>query len=319
MGIDEDTLSVIFGESLPQEAAAALAKEDAAAESSDAALHLSNVSSESTEPWEYRLLERVAQELGILVHQLSEHPGAFSTYRRAMEVPEYAGSISPRRLSFVADTLPTSLSESSSAARFAPSFPVQQQSNIYSEAALWGIEEEPEEVPLEAFRSQPTNAASTAEELAREQEYWERELDVKMVFNFLVKRFSSRRSNMTSPRAKSTGAPTLPRRDSASAASTEAVSARRAAIIRQNHPLVGRNTDRVPTSSSHTRDIRRKEAFRQQVSHPTTSAAARQTLRSSSSCASQSTKKSKRSSGSGRHFWDMSGSVGSGSVLAAEV
>lgn len=315
MGIDEDTLSVIFGESLPGDP---IAQDNAMAESATVPSDLSNVAPAGTEPWEVRLLERVAQELGILVHQLSEHPGAFSTYRRAMEVPEYAGRYPSRHLTTVPFNTPTTPSPSSST-RFAPTFPSQQYTPTYSEASLWGIEEEPEEDPLNSFRAQQNPATVTAEELAREKEYWERELDVKMVFNFLVQRFSRRSSIAQSQRSRSTSA--SPRHRRTSSAASEALSARRAAIIRQNHPLVPRTADRVPTSSSATRDARRKDTllFRPQLAHITTSALPRQTLRSSSSCASQSTKKSKRSSGSGRHFWDMSGSVGSGSVFAGEV
>lgn len=316
MGIDEDTLSFIFGESLPEETNA---KDNVMAEPATVTSDLSAVSPAATEPWEVRLLERVAQELGILVHQLSEHPGAFSTYRRAMEVPEYAGRYPSRHLTAVPFNTPATPSPSSST-RFAPTFPAPQYTPTYSEASLWGIEEEPEEDPLDSFRAHQDPTTATAEDLAREKEYWERELDVKMVFNFLVQRFSSRRSSIThGQRSRSSSA--SPRHRRTSSAASEALSARRAAIIRQNHPLVGRTADRVPTSSSATRDAKRKDTllFRPQLAHITTSAVPRQTIRSSSSCASQSTKKSKRSSGSGRHFWDMSGSVGSGSVLAAEV
>jgi hypothetical protein len=162
--------------------------------------------------------------------------------------------------------------------------------------------------------------ANAAEDAAREQEYWERELDVKMVFNFLIQRFSSRRQSVPSQRARSASAPTRQRPGSSSAgAGNEALSARRAAVIRQHHPLVGR-ADRLPTSSaqSNAREARRKDSlYRQHIHHP---AVVRSPgLRSSSSCASQSTKKSKHSTNSARNYWDFGGSVGSGSVLAAEV
>jgi hypothetical protein len=189
-------------------------------------------------------------------------------------------------------------------------------SYTYSEASLWGIEEEPDEVDA-MDTSQPDPAAAVraaAEDAAREQEYWERDLDVKMIFNFLVKRFTSRRSST----------PTPARRPSVSTyASDEGASARRAAMIRQNHPLVSRTTDRgLPTSSAgqHVREAKRRESSTTYRTHYNSQAGLRQkTLRSSSSCASQSTKKSKRSGSSQRNYWDLGGSVGSGSVIAGEV
>jgi hypothetical protein len=181
---------------------------------------------------------------------------------------------------------------------------------------LWGIEEEPAEAdPLDSFRTQQT-PDNIAEDLVREREYWERELDVKMIFNFLVKRFSSRRPSVSSPPHNPSSAPSL------SAPGTEdgLSSARRAAIIRQHHPLVSRTTDRgLPTSSSpQSREMKRKDTtFRTYYNPP--ASLRHQKLRSNSSCASQSTKKSKRSSNSARNYWDLGGSVGSGSVIAGEV
>ncbi|KAF2688064.1 hypothetical protein K458DRAFT_270434, partial [Lentithecium fluviatile CBS 122367] len=305
MGIDEDTLSVIFGESLPEEASSTPAEPRDARPSVDATLQDLEVSSIPDDGWQHRLLERVARELGILVHQLSGHPGAFSTYRSIQESPAYAGLTSSQPLTPLTTDLPSShpttfaqSTSSPASAHFAPTFQVHPQSAAYSEASLWGIEEESESVdPLDSFRGSAHHTPiNYAEESAREQEYWERELDVKMVFNFLVKRFSSRRSSISQPR-----------RTSSAPADGEGASARRAAIIRQNHPLVNRSRDHLPTSSNQTR--RKERAVKTYYVHPPS--LRNQVLRSSSSCASQSTKKSKRSGGSARNYWDMGGSVGS--------
>ena len=91
IGLDEDTLSVIFGEALPEEANPKPPNEQMSKAEIDAALQSLDGETFPGEPWQHRLLERVAQELGILVSQLSEHPGAFSTYRLAQEIPEYVG------------------------------------------------------------------------------------------------------------------------------------------------------------------------------------------------------------------------------------
>ncbi|KAF3007544.1 hypothetical protein E8E13_006550 [Curvularia kusanoi] len=317
IGLDNDTLSVIFGESLPEEATTS---KGSALSTSPADRVLRDAFTEAStypdEEWQTRVLERVAQELGVLVHQLSEHPGAFSTYQRTQKAPEYAGLTPVVTADIVSSGPPSSQQSAPSPAsvQFAATFPNQQTSHTYSEASLWGIEEEPDETDaMDTSQPDPAAAArAAAEDAAREQEYWERDLDVRMIFNFLVKRFTSRRSST----------PTPTRRPSAStSAPDEAASARRAAMIRQNHPLVSRTTDRgLPTSSTgHIREARRRESGSTYRTHYNPQASLRQkTLRSSSSCASQSTKKSKRSASSHRNYWDLGGSVGSGSVLAGE-
>lgn len=318
MGIDEDTLSVIFGETLPGDVTSSPHEAPDARPSIDATLEAMNAEGIPDEGWQHRLLERVARELGILVHQLSEHPGAFSTYRNAIDSLEYAGiTTAPSSTVLATDPTPSTLPVSGhsatfpTSAHFAPTFP-GQPSNTYSEASLWGIEEEPESVdPLDSFRSPRKTAAPVnhAEEIAREQEYWERELDVKMVFNFLLKRFTSRRSSVSSQPRRGSGAPTV----SGGNEDTQA-SARRAAIIRQNHPLVSRSREPLPTSS---RSKKREGATFKTYYHQAPSLRS-QVLKSNSSVTSQSTKKSKRSGASGRNYWDLGGSVGSGSVIAGE-
>jgi hypothetical protein len=325
MGIDEDTLSVIFGEALPENVSSVTPQATDPAPAAPSALLLDDYPTYPGEPWENRLLERIARELGILVHQLSEHPGAFSTYLRVRETPEYVGMPSLKANVGLAASAATSTNtqpqRTSSVADKSPIDPVfasinYHQSALHSDASLWGIEEEPEQDPLDAFRTRhPSAAIAATEEAAREREYWEQELDVKMVFSFLVKRFTSSRSGgFNAPRAQQR--PPMTRADS-----SESVSARRAAIIRQNHPLVNREATYIPTSSSNTRDNRRKDLLHRHHNHHFNHPAPlrSQALRSSSSCASQSTKKSKRSSGSKHNYWDFGGSVGSGSVLTGEV
>ncbi|CAN9230416.1 unnamed protein product [Alternaria sp. RS040] len=327
IGLDEDTLSVIFGEALPDEAATPTPGSPAIEFSADKALQDAGIDASrfSDDTWQTKLLERVAQELGSLVNQLSEHPGAFSTYQRTQLTPEYAGltpvisntTVVSEPLSSIPSSQPIT---TPSSAQFAPTFPAQT-SNTYSEASLWGIEEEPTETDTEATASShihnPSVPTTTiADDLAREREYWEREIDVKMIFNFLMKRFSSRRPSISSSQ------PVLPPQPirTASAPSTATngnnlSSARRAAIIRQHHPLVNRTTSdsRLPTSSApHSRESRR---FATYYTPPASGLKDKTKLRSSSSCASQSTKKSKRSSNSQRNYWDLGGSVGSGSVV----
>lgn len=323
IGLDENTLSVIFGETLPEDAATS--KQPSTMDfSSDSAFRDAGIDDSLLldDSWQTKLLERVAQELGTLVHQLSEHPGAFSTYQRTQSDLDYAGmtnttsTLAPT--SDLTSSRPTSgrTSMSPASAQFAPTFPTQ---STYSEASLWGIEEEPEQAdPLNPSRAPPAPTTNIAEDLVREREYWERELDVKMIFNFLIKRFTSQRTAIAHP-SSSTTQPTT---------STDLVvdSARRAAIIRQHHPLVSRTTDRALPTSSESLSHREQTHKRKDVPttyrayfHPAAQRQHQRGVKSNSSCASQSTKKSKRSAASSRNYWDVGGSGGSGSVFAGEV
>ncbi|EUC26761.1 hypothetical protein COCCADRAFT_10450 [Bipolaris zeicola 26-R-13] len=328
IGLDDNTLSVIFGETISDESATPTPGTPTEF-SADKALEDAGIDASrfSDDAWQTKLLERVAVELGTLVNQLSEHPGAFSTYQQTQSIPDYVGLTPVRSNTTLASDTTSSRPASSqpttlpASAQFAPTFPAQA-SHTYSEASLWGIEEEPNDADLlDSSVATPIPTPDIAEELAREREYWEREIDVTMIFNFLIKRFSSRRSSVSLP-------PPSARTASASrpggAEDDNMSSARRAAIIRQHHPLVDRTTTdaRLPTSSAaQTKRESSSRRYSTYYSPPSVSAGLREKakLRSSSSCASQSTKKSKRSGNSARNYWDLGGSVGSGSVFAGEV
>lgn len=284
IGIDEELLSVILGESL---------HEDARKETESSIPDVTKdpaVDDEETQPilndsWEHRLLDRVARELGILVNQLSEHPGAFATYLRTQETLGYAGL--PNTTTTTTTTTERLASSTHqpkatpTAGLFAPTITHQQQ----SDPSLWGIEEE----------AGPQDALTgDAAQIQADREYWERELDVKMVFKFLKSRFSSRPSSPEPeivPYAGGGDSAELRR------ASVLSNSTQRAALIRQHHPLVSRNSDPV------TR--RRPSGVVRNRFVPGHGRAG------SSSCKSLSTKIS-RKSGSSRNYWDIGGSVGSG-------
>lgn len=327
IGLDDDTLSVIFGETLPEEAPTPTIGSPTEF-SADKALQDAGIDASrySDDAWQIKLLERVAVELGSLVNQLSEHPGAFSTYQQTQSVPDYVGLTPVRSNTTLASDNTSSRPASSqpttspASAHFAPTFPAQT-SHTYSEASLWGIEEEPNEAELlDSSHATPAPTPNIAEELAREREYWEREIDVTMIFNFLMRRFSSRRSSISSLPPQSARTVSAPH---STADDDNMSSARRAAFIRQHHPLVNRTTTdaRLPTSSAQITRESSSRRYSTYYSPPPAPTGLREKakLRSSSSCASQSTKKSKRSGGSGRNYWDLGGSVGSGSVFAGEV
>lgn len=306
IGIDEEILSVILGEALPEEV-----RESPASSIHDITKDKISDTVEEEKPlegdtWQHRLLERVARELGILVHQLSEHPGAFTTYLKAAETPSYAGITHPTASSAPSIGRRASsgniAAASPSAALFHPTLPQQNQ----SDPSLWGIEEEPQ--PEDMLKQ-----SLSIDMLQRDREYWERELDIKMVFQFLKNKFSSRPSSpepaeSTVPYVGSYSSPS--RRPSAYSATSAAgkMSAQRAALIRQHHPLASKLEQNRKKDLSH----------RHHAHHHHNAVAPQNAVRSrlgvrtrSDSCASQSTKRS-RKSGSSRNFWDIGGSVNSG-------
>ncbi|KAI7666805.1 hypothetical protein KC318_g6284 [Hortaea werneckii] len=319
IGLDENTLSVIFGEQLPEDPSPTPTPQSPIA--SSAARHDSRVTFRDTEyHWETRFLERIARELGVLINQLAEHDGrAFSTYQSILEVPEYAGlppmheqqeqqqrqpSLrSQRRRKSSTEPGPES---APSDALFMPTLaqttaPPGEQ----PDTSLWGIEEEPHD------RDDAT---------LQERAYWERDIDVNMIFSYLRRRFSSSGGAPVAPQPESTGPlpaswattnSTGPAATATAAAlGTSPESLRRAELIRQQHPLVSRaattNTaaDRTTASPSVRRDSLLRRYQLQQLHHKRAG---------SSSCASQSTKRSRRSrSTSSRNYWDLGGgSVGS--------
>lgn len=303
IGIDEEILSVILGEALPEEV-----RESPASSVHDITKDKALETVESVplegETWQHRLLERVARELGILVHQLSEHPGAFSTYLKAAEAPSYAGITQP---SIAASTLPRRGSSSNmtvaspTAALFAPTLAQHNQ----SDPSLWGIEEEPQPEEMLAQASRSMDAAM----MQQEREYWERELDIKMVFQFLKNKFSSRPA---SPKPTESSVPYVgsysspSRRPSGYSAASGRMSAQRAALIRQHHPLASKLEQNRKKDLTH-----RHHAHHHATVSPNVVRSRLGVRTRSDSCASQSTKRS-RKSGSSRNFWDVGGSVHSG-------
>ncbi|KZF20070.1 hypothetical protein L228DRAFT_241260 [Xylona heveae TC161] len=366
MRIDENILSVIFGEELPAEARES--------DSSSADIHTEmqkilqeeGPASESSALWEERLLARIARELGLLVHQLSDHPGAFSTYLRTHQAPSYAGltqdaeyqdqhqeSSIPASQASVATLEPAA--SSTKDPQFTPTLQQQPQPPHTSYASRWGIDDDDYESLLDHRSTSELMVdenENEAHQLQQEREYWERDLDIKMVFSFLRNRFSksprpasaageqppldssvptarrSGRPTFTSPPMNPSATASNPRsrppfRGAASSSSppnahVSSAAARRAAMIRQQHPLVSlRNAQHhhhhhhhLHHSEASLAGLRRSVATsRLPLSHHQLK------RRGSGSCASQSTKASRTAkSGSSRNYWDLGGSVGSGSL-----
>lgn len=266
IGIDEPLLSVILGESLPEEAV-----EPKASTSSLPTIPEQVSDPESDDTWRDRLLHRIARELGVFVHQISPHPGAFNPY--SSQQHDYAGmpvNIPRKTHPSQIQAQSRTLQEPAMTSTLTPNFPPTVHDPAHAET--WGFEEDPS-----------TSFTEPSLNLQREREYWERELDVKMVFRYLRDRITLKTDKPSSP-------------DPQKAAEDNA---KRAAIIRQHHPLVAR---------AHRSPARLRRDSRASLRRPT------------SSCASESVKSSRRSiirSGSSRNYWDIGGSVGSGSLLAS--
>jgi len=275
VGIDDRMLSILFGEALPGDA------EDMAStpKASDDEALTRMEDSHHDSSWQVRMLDRITQELGLLIHRLSAHPGAFSTYVRVQQMPiPYAGlPVIPETTTDVGETGPNVAGEStSSVPQFRPTMPQTQP---------MGIPRRTPELPAESAADSGLNGQAG---YAFTQREWEQDLDIKLVFRYLRSRFMSRSS------AASPGTAHLATQDAAA----------KAARVRQHHPLVGR-----PRQAD-------RRTFR--VTAPLSPVA----MRHPSSCASQSTRRSARRSSvssrhSSRHYWDLAGSIGTGSIIAS--
>ncbi|KAJ4502259.1 hypothetical protein HRR83_009424 [Exophiala dermatitidis] len=272
IGIDEPLLSVIFGESLPEDVEDRPSTSGGLPTIPEQGLEDAHLADD--ESWRDRLLQRIARELGVFVHQLSPHPGAFTTYSRS---PDYAGMPvslpQPRHSAPVASSAGNENIKETSTSLLTPNFPPTLRDTTHAES--WGFEEDP--VPA-------TSPPDSAIDLRREREYWERELDLKMVFRYLKDKFVTRAPAQTTEFSEQ----------------VPEDAATRAAIIRQHHPLVAR-AQRSP--------VRVRRESRTTMRRP------------ASSCASESVRSSRKASlarsGSSRNYWDIGGSVGSGSIMAS--
>lgn len=268
IGIDEPLLSVILGESLPGEYTPRAGSPVPEADSMDISTHMEDSVTDTS--WRDKLLQRIANELGVFPYQLNSHPGAFTTYSGSNF--DYAGMpVAGSRIATAsASSTKTPVVNSGIASSLGPNFPPTLRDDSHAES--WGLEEDPV----------LTNSESSLN-LRKEREFWEKELDVKMVFQYLKNRFVSTPVQRAQPVQQN-------QKDD---------SAQRVAIIRQHHPLVSR-------AQRPAARVRRES--RTSVRRPT------------SSCASESLKGAKKAalrSGSSRNYWDIGGSTGSGSVMGA--
>ena len=287
IGIDDGLLSVIFGESLPEDRPTS--SHSSGLNPSKSIRLNSSLPAPSGSGWEERLLERLARELGILVQHLSEHPGAFSSSYNT-STSDYAGMPVTVPTSSKSQPKPSAITAnvglgSAASFNFNPTLqdvnlPAPASTTDSAHAALWGIEEEP---------------SSDAEQ--KERDYWEQTPDIKTVFRFLRNRFTSQRRPSTVSKPANIATTSTPD------------SLRRAAVIRQYHPLVSRAAAAWEQRHGHAR---RHSLLRG---------------RSGSSCASSIVGSARRGvvvrgsslASSSRNYWDLGGSTvgsGGGSAIA---
>ena len=331
IGVDDSTLSYIFGESIPDNEES---KEPRNSENPMTAAQMIEYAEntvpksldlmKSSSSWEDNLIARIARELGSLVNTLSEQPqGVFGTYMKVQETVPYAGLPTPTDVStpagFFSFDPPISVTSHRqpnsryrhrrrvSAARTDPSL-----FGIEEEAAIDEETEKDNDLTPQQTRDVPLQTES--QRLQRDYEYWEKDLDLKMVFGYLKSRLGRRKSSFdaptSNPRLQSSVTGTT---FSTHGTSTGADTLRRAALIRHHHPLVSRNVGNLRTSSL-------SQSTNQTLQSPAVPMLSILGRRNSSviddgasSCASQSTKKSKThhsgslSISSSRNYWDIGG------------
>ena len=225
IGLDDETLSVVLGETLPTETP------------------FNQPSSKSSIPtptaetlsWETRLLNRLVREFVILFDQLTENPDVFSTPSLLNTATlDYAG---------IPTTQPTSSRThrphqstarppaSSFTFNFHPSPAANDADADAHYASLWGIDASPTQCSQEHT----------------DEEYWSQPLSLRSALRFLHTRFA------TSRRPSNTSTTASPNPSFHLATTSTPDSLRRTAMIRQYHPLVNKTLSSRRRHSSVTR------------------------------------------------------------------
>jgi hypothetical protein len=293
MGIDDKLLPILFGEALPDEGALLSMPEASAVGVSPASGPVESQSWDDS-AWQLHMLERIARELGLLVHKMSTHPGAFSTYTRVQHMPlPYAGlPVIPETPVDVNDGVQGTDGSVMSTPQFKPT--------IAASADVHGARTS--EPPTQSAPSTADMGPSDGSQSFTQQE-WEQDLDIRLVFRYLRSRFTSSRQ---------TSAPFSSGTSHLATSSTQDAAAK-AARVRQHHPLV---------SNAHAHGYHRPRPADRRTFKATVPSNPAGLRHAPGSCASQSTRRSARRSSissrpSSRHYWDIGGSIGTGSIIAS--
>lgn len=287
LGIDETILALISGEALPEEGRAQLDSPATGSEAPNQSFAL-----RSNPKWSLTLLDRLSQNLASVLRQIYYIPATIASPIDPKTL-DYAGipivglDVRQRKASPSAQTVELEVEdELPPAPVFRPTLAkrsISAASDI-GHAALWGIEEE-------------------TEPATQDRDYWEQTPSLRTVFRLLHQHFTSRRRPMQTTSAFSSSKP------SNVATTSTADSLRRAAVIRKHHPLVSSQQARR-TATTNLLSL----GHRQYSSHSIRNLPSPLFKRSESSCASISARNNRKGSGSSRNYWDLGGSIGSGSV-----
>lgn len=243
IGIDDSLLSVIFGESLPDNAVdPPLTRAEM-----DAEMRHVPVPPDREYYWQERFLQRIARELGNLVQQIYGRPAALGSYLR--QTDDF-GQQPPPQLTDKRDNTKISSSALHPETLNASVYPsVSQFSSAFKPTLqhipMPGIDEEPSPTPA-AHLSTQTRLDDA------DRDFWERDLDVSSVVRYLCARLTNSKSPLVTTAAAAAPAlipPTAPasiqqperqQRQQARRGGSVRESSRRAEVIRQHHPLVAR-------------------------------------------------------------------------------
>ncbi|KAK6360566.1 hypothetical protein TWF730_006705 [Orbilia blumenaviensis] len=314
MGLDDMVLQIIFGEALPAEfesisgASTPTATEGTGLKRMDAM-------------WEERLFERLSRELGVLAQYYTPDvaKAAFSTYvtRSAQDSAGISPTAAkPRSIgpgtplyalypSLRSSTSFSTLDPLSSTRQFRPT--IDGEDDTDSHAANWGIEDG----PLSSSLLSASSEARVDAEIVRE--YWEKELNVRMLFSYLKSKLATAPTATQAPNT----APTTRRPSASSTATARMVpsstnrysSASLNQPLHQQHPLISH-----AQTVNNTTKAKRVSPI---ASLTSVLGVGMGGFRSGSSCASQSTTKksapkaTSKGSPSSKHFWDVGSTVGS--------
>jgi len=259
MGIDDDLLSIIFGETLP-------ADDDL---STTLPIPTNTTASPDKSSWEYRLLERIARELGLLVNQLSDHPGAFNTYIETQQTTlPYAGL--PVIPESARDIPPAEANE-----------PEPLTSTLTTTPEFHPTITKPVPIPASIVEDEDATPRQSPT-ITREE--WEQDLDIKMVFRYLRSRFTSQPATQTQPTPAAPVSLTKANLAMSTAGSGPKDSLAR---VRAHHPLVKQRERRRSFKAREVADFRG---------------------RAGSVCADSVSLGGagwRESTGSSRHYWDI--------------
>ncbi|QSZ31057.1 hypothetical protein DSL72_000618 [Monilinia vaccinii-corymbosi] len=320
MGIDNDLLSIIFGKSLPTE--------DDLSKTPGRTTNIPTATTQRDQSsWECRLLERIARELGLLVNQLSDHPGAFSTYLQTQQTPlPYAGlPVIPESTSSTNLNMATHISRAD-LEREESQDPLTSTLNTSADVEFHPTITRPVSIPNPSQAGQEweleddsTPRPSFTSTITREE--WERDLDISMVFRYLKNRFLSRSENTHGAMSMSMSMSMSGSRSALAQGARENLavehtpdSLARVARVRAHHPLVNLKASNA--------GVRRRVVGRRGSSESGAGLGKGGLPMGGGSTGIPigGTLKSLRiGSGSSRHYWDIGGSLAGSSTRGSVV